>query len=88
MRLDGSSEGGVSRSESVSDLNKELRGELSRPRKSLPDASDIPSKQFAIGENCFWTKLNCIEVKYLFIVPVPDLSLSCFFFIWKQQCFQ
>lgn len=49
MRLDGSSDG-VSRSESVTDLNKELRGELSRPRKSLPDATDVPSKQFAIGE--------------------------------------
>ncbi|XP_066905264.1 kinesin-like protein KIF13A isoform X5 [Halyomorpha halys] len=48
MRLDGSSDG-VSRSESVTDLNKELRGELSRPRKSLPDATDVPSKQFAIA---------------------------------------
>lgn len=48
MRLDGSSDG-VSRSESVSDLNKELRGELSRPRKSLPDTPEVPSKQFAIA---------------------------------------
>ncbi|XP_024082800.1 kinesin-like protein KIF13A isoform X2 [Cimex lectularius] len=45
-----SSLAGVSRSESVSDLNKEVRDQ-SRPRKSLPDPESLqtPTKQFGIG---------------------------------------
>ncbi|XP_073985612.1 kinesin heavy chain 73 isoform X1 [Rhodnius prolixus] len=43
--------GGVSRSESVSDLNKEVRDQVKTPRKSLPDGDSLqaPAKQYGIG---------------------------------------
>lgn len=44
--------GGVSRSESVSDLNKEVRDQVKTPRKSLPDGDSLqaPAKQYGIGK--------------------------------------
>uniref|UniRef100_A0A069DXT9 Putative kinesin-like protein n=1 Tax=Panstrongylus megistus TaxID=65343 RepID=A0A069DXT9_9HEMI len=43
--------GGVSRSESVSDLNKEIRDQVKTPRKSLPDTDSLqaPAKQYGIA---------------------------------------